>query len=90
LVAKNRTRIPYCIKNDMANFLMDYFRLGGKEDSLMVRLEMLNEEHRLTIENKTLFVQNTTRALNCFLFSEGIGKLRRTLLPRQSSAFMIV
>lgn len=85
VVAKNRTRVPYCTKNDLADFLMTYARLGGADDELMVRLEMMNAENQMAVGHKSPCVQASAAALDCFLFTEGIAKLRRCLLPRSGA-----
>jgi hypothetical protein len=90
VVAKNRTRVPYCTKNDLADFLMDYFRLEGSEEELMVRLEMMNTENRMVVGRKSACVQSAAIDMDCFLFTEGIAKLRRSLLPSRCIAYNIV
>jgi len=83
IVDKHRTKIPYCTKNDFANFIMDYFKHGGKDTDLMVRLELVNEENKRGIIYNTPQIQNTARGLDCYLFTDGIAKIRKCVLPKK-------
>jgi hypothetical protein len=85
ILDKNRTKIPYCTKNDFATFLMDYFKYGGKDTELMVRLELVNEENKRGIIQCSPQIQNTARCLDCYLFTSGISKIRQCVLPKIAS-----
>lgn len=82
IVDKNRTKSPYCTKNDVATFLMDYFKHGGKDTELMIRLEIVNEDNKQGIKYCSHPIQTTARSMDCYLFTNGIYKVRQCVLPR--------
>jgi len=65
IVDKNKTRAPYCTKNNFIDLILPYFE-KNKNEKLMDALNIIHEENLATLS------PTTTKDLNCYIFYYGL------------------
>lgn len=72
IVDKNKTRAPYCTKNNFIDLIMPYFETN-KNDKIMNALNIIHQENLATVPHKT------TTDTDCYLFYNGLKHVKTQL-----------
>ena len=74
IVDKNKTRAPYCTKNNFIEIVQPYLARGTNPETLMDTFDIIHEDN---LENLS---GSTTKEYNCYIFLHGIKVVKQRLV----------